>query len=135
MLTTCEHVEGVNPRLSGVCLKCGRTIPPDPEALEFTDDFRRQTLLEVAQKLGLEDVANRLADLAEQRTLDGPWRVRDFLWEWIEEAADGVGNYGPAMLALMLRDEDDDHERRAWIWEALHHGLLMQNALEKARAA
>ena len=133
-LVACEHAASPDPRRTS-CVKCGKPIPPDPEKFDLPDEFRLQILREAAQRTGLTDVADRLATLAAGRTHPGPWVRRDFEWEAIEETADGCGNYVCASLYLMLVDGDDNHDKRAWLWEALTYWLLVQNALEKARAS
>jgi hypothetical protein len=59
---------------------------------------------------------------------------RDLVSEWLEEVADGVGNYGPWELQRMIRDGVEDDHKAAYLQEALAHGLLMYAALHKARS-
>jgi hypothetical protein len=54
--------------------------------------------------------------------------------EWIEEAADGVGNYGTWELRRLMLANDERGDRVALVWEAMRHGILMYAALAKARA-
>lgn len=100
--------------------------------------FELQCLREAAATLGMETAAEQLHNLADTRASGFPVYLppeRDLIEEWIEEAADGVGNYGPWELQRLVNQEEENHERVAAVWEALRHGILMYNALLKARAA
>ena len=79
----------------------------------------------------------RLFTLAQRRAFDGPVRTdgRDLVWEWIEEAADGVANYGAWELQRMLVEGEDNHEKHAELWGAVKFGLLMYACLLRAQRA
>ena len=101
-------------------------------------DFEAQCLREAAATLGLEATAEQLHNLADSRAEGFPIYLpegRDLVDEWIEEVADGVGNYGPWELQRLMEQGEDNHERAAAIWEALRHGILMYNALLQAKRA
>lgn len=106
--------------------------------MERDPAFQERLLLEAAQSAGVdEDVAMRLFRLADKRAFEGPVETegRDLVWEWIEEAADGVANYGAWELQRMMVEAEDNHEKHAELWAAVKYGLLMYACLLRAQRA
>lgn len=105
--------------------------------MERDKDFEAQCLREAGATLGMEQAAEALHALADRRCEPGGVRLppgRDLIEEWIEEAADGVGNYGTWELRRLMLASDERGDRVALVWEAMRHGILMYAALAKARA-
>jgi hypothetical protein len=136
---TCEHVAGANPRHhhpdgSKTCCKCGRDFEPVTEPTMARDpEFEQRILREASAKLGLEFVADALHRYADDRTMAGPVRMRDFVTEAAEEVAD-LANYLTWALQDMMASGDDDHEKRAALWESLQYAVLTYSALLRARS-
>jgi len=143
-LLVCEHVAGANPRFHHddgtlTCCKCGRTFRSaatgNGPVMERDREFEQRILREASAKLGMEFVADALRNASDRRTREGPVRLdRDLVLEAIEECLDGSGNYIVWELQRMMVEGDDDHERRAALWEALQLGIMQYAALLRARA-
>lgn len=132
----CNHSRNSDPRFQEQCVKCGSTLPPD-EIMQRDPQFELDVLRNAAEAVGLPEHADSLHAFANRRVEPGPIRLpagRDLVQEWLEEVADGVGNYGPWQLQLMMRDGVEDDHRAAYLQEALRHGMLMYAALRKAAA-
>ena len=135
---SCVHVLGEDPRNleSRTCIKCGRRVPVE-RVMERDPDFELAVLRDAAQSVGLEHVADSLRRFADERAEPGPvrlWHGRDLLNEWLEEEADGAGNYGPWLLQLSILDGDED-DATPYLQEALRGSIIVYNALLKAKAA
>jgi hypothetical protein len=131
----CNHKTASDPRLENICVKCGRFVLTD--TMERDPAFELAVLRDAAERVGLPHLADSLHKFADSRVEPGPIRLaegRDLVKEWLEEVADGVGNYGPWELQRMIRDGVEDDHRAAYLQEALAHGLLMYAALHKARS-
>jgi hypothetical protein len=105
--------------------------------MERDPQFELDVLRNAAEAVGLPHVADSLHAFANKRVEPGPIRIpadRDLVQEWLEEVADGVGNYGPWQLQRMMIEGVEDDHRAAYLQEALRHGLLMYAALRKAHA-
>jgi len=103
--------------------------------MERDREFEQRILREASAKLGMEFVADALRNASDRRTREGPVRLdRDLVLEAIEECLDGSGNYIVWELQRMMVEGDDDHERRAALWEALQLGIMQYAALLRARA-
>jgi len=108
------------------------TMDRDPQ-------FELEALRNAAEAVGHLDCADSLHAFASRRVEPGPVRLtnadgspRDFVAEYLEEVADGVGNYAVwEQQRMMLEGVEDDH-RAAYIQEAQRYGILMYAALRKA---
>ena len=132
----CDHSRNSDPRFEHQCVKCGSTLPAD-DVMERDPQFELDVLRNAADAVGLPHVADSLHAFANKRVEPGPIRLpegRDLVLEWLEEVADGVGNYGPWQLQRMMIEGVEDDHRAAYLQEALRHGLLMYAALRKAHA-
>lgn len=132
VLVVCEHAETGD--RAGRCYKCGHEMPP---TMDRDPAFERAVLNNAAEAVGLSHVADSLHAFADKRAEPGPvrlWEGRDLLREWLEEIADGVGNYGPWEIQRRMIEGLEDDGKDAYIQEALRHGLLMYAALRKAYA-
>ena len=129
-LLTCEHVEAEE--RPGWCYKCGREMPP---TMDRDPAFEQAVLRNAAEGVGLVDVADSLRAFADKRAHTGPillWPGRDLIREWLEEVADGVGNYGPWEIQRRMLEGVEDEHVAGYLEEAIRHGLLMYAALRKA---
>ena len=132
----CEHSRNSDPRFGHQCVKCGSTQPAD-EVMDRDPQFELDVLRNAADAVCLPHLADSLHAFANKRVEPGPIRIpadRDLVQEWLEEVADGVGNYGPWQLQRMMIEGVEDDHRAAYLQEALRHGLLMYAALRKAHA-
>lgn len=135
-MTVCEHSIGNDPRRAErrECVKCGLRVP-EPFSMDRDPQFEIAVLSAAAERVGLPHLADSLHAFAERRVLDGPVLLpegRDLIQEWLEEAADGVGNYGPWWLQLQQLLQTEDDGTIAYVQEALAHGMLMYHCLLKA---
>ncbi|MEI6446488.1 MAG: hypothetical protein WCO96_01255 [Actinomycetes bacterium] len=115
-------------------MKCGKHLP-EVTTMERNPQFEIAVLKAAAERVGLPHLADSLHAFADRRVLDGPILLppgRDLIQEWLEEAADGVGNYGPWYLQLQHLFPSEDDGTIAYIQEALQHGMLMYHCLLKA---
>lgn len=132
----CNHSRNSDPRFEGQCVKCGVSLAPD-EIMERDPQFEHDVLRNAAEAVGMAHLADSLHAFANKRVEPGPIRLpqgRDLVQEWLEEVADGVGNYGPWQLQRMMIEGVEDDHRAAYLQEALRHGMLMYAALRKAAA-
>ena len=130
----CEHVRSTDPRFENQCVKCGSGLPNE-QLMERNPQFELDVLRNAAEAVGMAEQADSLHAFANRRVEPGPIRLpegRDLIREWLEEVADGVGNYGPWQLQLMMEEGIEDDHRAAYLQEALRHGILMYAALRKA---
>jgi len=132
----CDHSRNSDPRFEHQCVKCGVSLAPD-EVMERDPQFELDVLRNAAEAVGMAHLADSLHAFANKRVEPGPIRLpqgRDLVQEWLEEVADGVGNYGPWQLQRMMIEGVEDDHRAAYLQEALRHGMLMYAALRKAAA-
>ena len=130
----CEHVRSTDPRFENQCVKCGSGLAAE-QLMERDPQFELEALRNAAEAVGLPHLADSLHAFANKRVEPGPIRLpegRDLVQEWLEEVADGVGNYGPWQLQRMMHEGIEDDHRAAYLQEALRHGMLMYSALRKA---
>lgn len=109
------------------------------EVMERDPAFELAALVNAAEGVGLPHLADSLRAFADRRAEPGPVRLvdadgneRKLIGEWLEEVADGVGNYGPWELQRRMLANEDDDGRVAYLQEALKYGVLMYGALKKA---
>lgn len=128
---------GANAEATG-CVRCGRTLSqPQPLVMERDPAFELAALTNAAESVGLPHLADSLHRFANSRVEPGPVRLpegRDLVREWLEEVADGCGNYGPWELQRRMRQGIEDDHKAAYLQEALRHGMLMYAALRNADA-
>lgn len=113
----CDHKPSNDPRLHGLCVKCGRPIPKavDPTSAidpardtAFEADFLADALTMAARVAGIPNMAyatrvNHRLEIGRQRYGDGDFLSKDNLVEVMEETPD-LAAYAMLELQRLRRD-------------------------------
>ena len=118
VLAECLHSEGDTPPMKGICVKCGRLLPPAPERDRQFEDETLELVAELCERV--HSVSPRSFSRAVLSRLDkgqldygGTWVARperDLLTEALDEPCDGSG-----WLLLYLQRLKDTLTHDQWL--------------------